>query len=507
LEKPSKTIKTLKILSSALLVLALPIAGQAQFMFSTNNGTLTLTNYFGPGGGAVVIPSTNNGLPVTSIGVRAFSHLYGPPPLSAVVIPDTVTNIQDYAFYDCPVYNVTIPGSVISIGNWAFGSCQEFSSINIPNGVTAIGNRAFDSCRNLTNFTIPQSVTNVGVGPFAFCDSLVAINVDTNNPAYTSVNGVLLNRPQTLLVQYPPAKAGASYSISNGVTSIGDFAFVHDLNPTLTSVTIPNSVTSIGNYAFDGSGLTNVTISGSVTNMGVAPFASCASLPAINVSTDNPAYVSVNGVLYNADMTTLVQYPQGKAGTSYVIPNGVTSIGGNAFSYCLLANVTIPNGVGSIGYAAFAGCDLTTITIPNSVTTIGDYAFNYCFLLATVYVADNAPTNADLTAFSGDTGTVYSLPGTTGWGAVIPYTFLMKPWLLPYPVILTGTPTFGVQSNQFGFLVSWATNASIIVDACTDMANPVWQPVATNALSNGTFYFSDPQWSNFLRRFYRVQTP
>jgi hypothetical protein len=95
------------------------------------------------------------------------------------------------------------------------------------------------------------------------------------------------------------------------------------------------------------------------------------------------------------------------------------------------------------------------------------------------------------------------LPGTTGWGTNfggIPTAL----WSLPYPLILNGN--VGVQTNSFAFTVSWATNLSVIVEAATGLANPVWSPLATNTLSGGTFYFSDPQWTNYPSRFYRVRS-
>lgn len=101
--------------------------------------------------------------------------------------------------------------------------------------------------------------------------------------------------------------------------------------------------------------------------------------------------------------------------------------------------------------------------------------------------------------------TAYYLPGTTGWGS----TFDCIPtalWLLPNPLILSG-PSFGVKSNGFGFTISWATNTTVVVEACTDLANPVWFPVSTNTLTDGWSYFSDPQWRNYTRRFYRVSSP
>ena len=78
---------------------------------------------------------------------------------------------------------------------------------------------------------------------------------------------------------------------------------------------------------------------------------------------------------------------------------------------------------------------------------------------------------------------------------------------MPYPLISNSTPGFGVQTNQFGFIISWATNLSVVVEACTNLANPVWLPVSTITLTRGTNYFSDPQWTNYPGRFYRLRSP
>ena len=87
-------------------------------------------------------------------------------------------------------------------------------------------------------------------------------------------------------------------------------------------------------------------------------------------------------------------------------------------------------------------------------------------------------------------------------------TFAGRPtalWVLPYPTILEGS--VGVRTEGFGFTISWATNASVVVEACTNLANPTWTPVGTNLLTDGWSYFSDPHRTNYPVRFYRVRWP
>jgi hypothetical protein len=144
------------------------------------------------------------------------------------------------------------------------------------------------------------------------------------------------------------------------------------------------------------------------------------------------------------------------------------------------------------------------VTLPNSVTSIGSYAFESCTNLSAAYFEGNAP-GADSTVFSGESGTVFYLPGTTGWET----TFGGWPtaaWYQSSPAILGGSSGPGVTSNQFQFTAAWATNTSVVVLACTNLAQPVWTPVATNALVNNVSSFSDPFWTNFSQRFYRVRS-
>ena len=159
----------------------------------------------------------------------------------------------------------------------------------------------------------------------------------------------------------------AEVIIPDGVTSIGDEVF--SFCSSLASVVIPDSVTSIGKYAF----------------------AACSSLTSITVDSNNPKYMSIDGNLYSKNEKTLIQYAIGKKGTSFTIPNSVTSIGKGAFfNYRNLTNIVIPDSVTSIGKCAFSGCkSLTSVVIPNSVTSIGINVFDGCMSLTSIVIPNS----------------------------------------------------------------------------------------------------------------------
>ena len=99
--------------------------------------------------------------------------------------------------------------------------------------------------------------------------------------------------------------------------------------------------------------------------------------------------------------------------------------------------------------------------------------------------------------------TVYFLPGTTGWNSA----FGDRPTVLWNPLVQTSDASFGVQAGQFGFTVTGSSGLVIVVEACADLAHPVWTPVGTNTLTGGSSYFSDSEWTHYLTRVYRLRSP
>lgn len=202
--------------------------------------------------------------------------------ITSVVIEPGVTSIGSLAFYKCSnLTSITIPSGLTSIGEMAFFNCSALTSVTIPNGVISIGNFAFGSCTGLKSITIPSSVTSIENNIFQDCTGLTNITVDSSNPSFCSESGVLFNKDKTTLIYWPRGKTG-SYTIPDGVTAIGDYAFYYCSG--LTSVTIPSSVTSIGESAFQHcTGLTSITIPNSVTSIVNLAFWDCDSLTIVYI--------------------------------------------------------------------------------------------------------------------------------------------------------------------------------------------------------------------------------
>jgi len=191
--------------------------------------------------------------------------------------------------------------------------------------------------------------------------------------------------------------------------------------------------------------------------------------------------------------------------TTVTIPGNVTYIPPSAFTGCTnLTNVAILNGVIGIGDSAFSGCaSLTNVTISGSVLGIVEDAFYDCSNLTSVFFEGNPPA-ADASVFFYDVNaTVYYLPGTTGWTS----SFAGRPAVLWNPQIPTGHGNFGLSHNQFGFNITGTPDIPIVLEANTDLTSPVWTPLQTLTLTNGSYFFSEPFQTNSPGRFYRISAP
>ena len=325
---------------------------------------------------------------LTTIPDRAFNSC---PNLREVTIPDSVTKIETYAFNSCSSLTmITIPKNVEYIGKHAFWSsalkevtiegnslteiddlafafCESLKTINIPSSIETIGEQAFQHCgvlrttgletgtSNLTSIgeeafssimiksiSIPSTCTDISKNAFTRCSKLQEINVDEENPNYSSEDGILYDKNKETLYLYPAAKTGSSYTTPDGLKTIGAYAF--EENQRLRDVTITDGVETIERSAFQGAGVETVIMPDSVTSIGELAFYNSKSLSEITLSKnlkEIPDYI-----FYNCSSLSEVE-----------IPASVKKIGTSILSGCeSLEKVTIKSPeLTSISSSAFSG--------------------------------------------------------------------------------------------------------------------------------------------------------
>ena len=309
--------------------------------------------------------------------------------------------------------NAVIPDSITYIDNYAFYGCQTLESIEIGDSVTEIGSSAFSYCSSLQSVTIGASLDEIDYNLFYYCDSLQDITVSKDNKTYKSLYGNLYNKDGSKLIKYATGKTDTSFTLPSTVTSIGDYAFENCKS--LIYITLNDSLENIGDYAFRGcTSLESIEIPDSVTYLYGAfdncsslsyvyigkslsyiwnCFSGCEVLTNIIVDENNKNYKSVNGNLYNKDETTLIKYAVGKTNNSFILPSTVTKIESNAFQGAVnLTGVTLHDSLEYIGGDAFEYCEsLTSIFIPDSVTYVGGWAFYGCDNITVRCEADSKP--------------------------------------------------------------------------------------------------------------------
>ena len=223
-----------------------------------DDGTVEIAGYKGSAD-LLAIPAELDGKTVTAIGDSAFFFCFS---LTSVSIPDSVEQIGANPFRTCSAlktisvspehpYFATIDGVLFRKADKTLISYPagiNSSTYTIPQGITAIGDSVFSFCSSLTSVSIPDSVEQIGANPFGNCSALKTISVSPEHPYFATIDDVLLRKADKTLISYPKGIKSSTYTIPQGIASIGDRAFSWCFS--LTSVSIPDSVTSIGDSAF-----------------------------------------------------------------------------------------------------------------------------------------------------------------------------------------------------------------------------------------------------------------
>lgn len=332
----------------------------------TGQQVVTIREYKGSGGFAVV-PASIDGLPVRTVG-GGLGQLdrFNTNKITGIEIPDSVTTISAYAFWQCTALtNAVIGNAVATTGFGSFAYCSALTNVSLPNSLAILGDYAFYRATALTNLSLGSGLRSIGVA--ALSDS-------------------------------PKLKA---LVIPEGVTNIGNFAFNN--NTGLISVLLPHGLTTIGNHAFgNNDGLTNLVIPDSVTAIGSRAFEQTAMLSNVVLGQD---LVSIGaGAFWIAD-----------AVANTVIPDGVTELPEDLFFDCLtLSSVVVGTGVTNVRPRVFAArSNLASVVFKgNAPSLVNPVVTNINGVTITNYLAH---TNVFGT---NSFPTVFFLPGATGWGAL-----------------------------------------------------------------------------------------
>ena len=319
------------------------------------DGTLTISGYYDMTDYSETNKAPWAGLNVTkivvenisTIGNYAFADLGG---VTEITLPNTVYEIGDYAFKNCTgLKSVEIPNSlelgIISEG--MFYGCTSLETIKLPDNIQKIENLAFANCKSLSSFTVSKYVTKISEGAFKNCESL------------------------------------SSVTMGDDITVIEKDAFS---GCGLTEIQLPSGITSIGEEAFAGNKFTEIIIPSGVSKLGAGAFSGCELLQSISVEENNNNFSASNGVLYDKLGTTLLLCPGGKEG-SYTLPRRTTKIAESAFKDCKkITELILPSGLTTIGGKAFSGMNLTNIEIPAELERLSPDAFAYCSKLTEITV-------------------------------------------------------------------------------------------------------------------------
>jgi hypothetical protein len=483
------------------------------------SGELILSNKARSIGAQAFMNSKINSISIPN-SVTEFEYLsfFGASDLQTINIPSSVINIGEIAFIyskissfivdpDNQVYssvdgvlynkdktkliafpvtktfgNWSIPTGVTELSPSAFGFVQTLTSLVIPEGVKTLGANLLRGSQNLSKISIPSTVTEFDTNIFDNATSKFSeISVAASNPSYSTVDGVLYNKDLTTLLKFPPQKNIQTFVVPSTVRVIGKEAFSG--NSGLKTLSLGNNVTTIETGAFQGmSSLKVLNITASVTSIVVQNLFGYTMPSAINISSANPNYSSLDGVLYNKDKTTLLLYPSSKNETSFTIPSSVKTINSSAFDSAKLMSVIMPNSVTTIGDYAFANMtQLRKIIFSDNLTSIGIGAFSRSNdILSYIYCGSNdvglankpngcgkavpdAPTVE--VAFAMETSTAYvsfTAPISDGGSPVLSYTVVSAPEGITSTLYQATSGTFSLSglspSTTYSFKVI-ATNA------------------------------------------------
>ena len=331
---------------------------------------------------------------ITSIGQYAFRDCYY---LTSVSLPSTLTDIRDHAFSWCTrLDSIVIPASVENVRGYAFYHCWHMTTARFNGTNATLGSSVFYDCPDLKYVTLPANLQSIPSGCFHQCSGLEYVEI----PSTVTAIG---------LWAFNGCHALDSIHIPSGVTAITEGCFSGCWR--LLDVTIPSSVTSIDKEAFSGCRFTAITIPASVTNIAADAFSGCNNLQTYTVEQGNSAYASHDGVVYTADSTQIVLWPQAKEGM-HTTPMALTVLPTNCFRDSKITELSFP-GVTRVDSAAIVDCsNLKRVHFSDALDSFALGGMIHCYYLRAIDVPQTnlRYTTVDSVLYSKDTTLLIKFP-------------------------------------------------------------------------------------------------
>jgi len=380
-----------------------------------------------PLSGNLVLPETFEDKPVTKIAKDGFKGTA----IESVTIPNTITTIEQNAFANATkLFYVLISedSQLKTIESNAFLNCSQLAtfgvqdtsknSLVLPNSIQQIGDKAFYGCA-FTTVTINQNLTTLGNGVFSNQQKLTQFV--SNNDAFVGGES-LTDKNQTVIYAYAYASQNAktitlnvqtilpyafafapitSLTLGANVTTIDKHAFEHCTNLKTITYDPQNALTTINDNAFlSCSSLTEVTLIKSLTNFSLSAFEGCINVTKFIVDEQNPNFASYGDNLYDKNKTTFLLYAPSNTEPDCFIPSTVTKISANAFAYSKVEEVFVYNTDDAyeiiVEEKAFYHCSfLKTLSFWDSIISIGNRAFEYCSVLSSAKLGDKLQSLGD----------------------------------------------------------------------------------------------------------------
>lgn len=278
---------------------------------------------------------------------------------------------------------VSINGSTYPVTNVAQGAIKgnsKITSITFSEGLKTIGTLSIENCSKLATINLPASLQTWGA--ISRCNALATITVAQGNTHMLIEDNVLYDFKKETLLQVPAKRVPTTLVVPSTVKTIAPYAASI---PNLTGVTFPEGLKTIGDRAFEGClNIGEINLPASLTSMGIYTFNN-AGVTSYKVANGNTAYTAQDGVLYNADKTTLLRYPKSSTASLPQLPRTLTRIETNAFYSSLVkGHLVIPAGVTELGDGVFGNTQLESITLPEGITTIPANTFAVSTMLKTI---------------------------------------------------------------------------------------------------------------------------